>query len=738
MKDDEKTRKDGEAEKEKLPLDARLLSESVIEFNISRRSVGLYPPGHAIITNSIERAYELLEKLFELRTSITLGIAKDSLVIDDNILDKKNPVYAECALSFHDKGLAGITFIAGLEKEEIVKLHELLTLKDGPSGKELIEQAEKSGINHIRFSPIDYSTFRFVEDAVSTGDSEDGIWKDYVYGLLSGKLTGEDYAGGILSIPPEKIAEIINKTGADGEIRGDAQTESYDRVITSYLRSKGEEKLSPASMDKLFLLIDNLNPNIKKQFLSKTFENISVDIPTVENMLRDMTADGFEQIVRIFAEHDSMVPDTLKNVIDKLTSIKADASFGFDMLYHDSAVVHDIELGEELMGLFDEDHFKSFVSSEYQGDLDKMLKAKQFSDREVSIEELNAEGREDVIDKVTSEVMLEVLEADIITRDDYLNVLTKLSEFAKEFVETGRFEEALAIYNTLYTHTLSGAHTHEAASSLTYFFRSEPFISSFVEAIRLWGRNKRQEVIRLARVLKAELINPLIDALQEEKDASIRRFLLSVLSELGTDVVPEAAKRLKDERWFVVRNMLYLIRECGNEKYVKYIRKFAKHADKRICVEAVKALLHFKTNDSIPYLKVHLQSKDEELREQAIRLSGTYRVREAIPALLALLQKKDLLGSETLQKISIVKALGDIGDPRALEALNNILQSKSVFYKRGLKELKMETLKSLSKYPPSSVKSLIEVGRKSDIEEVRSLSDQMMTTMFGDKKGRNV
>ena len=82
-----------EKKREKLPIDAKLLSDAVIELNISRRSVGLYPREHPIARESIEKAFEFLRKLFDLRTSITIGIAKDTLVIDEYTLDRKNPDY---------------------------------------------------------------------------------------------------------------------------------------------------------------------------------------------------------------------------------------------------------------------------------------------------------------------------------------------------------------------------------------------------------------------------------------------------------------------------------------------------------------------------------------------------------------------------------------------------------------------------------------------------------------------
>jgi len=132
-----------EKKQEKLPIDAKLLSEVVIELNISRRSVGLYPLDHPIAKESIKRAFELLKRLFELRNSITLGIAKDTLIIDEYTLDRKNPVFSDFALTLHDRGIAAITFFNGLEFEEIVSLHELITMHGGPTGKALLENAEK-------------------------------------------------------------------------------------------------------------------------------------------------------------------------------------------------------------------------------------------------------------------------------------------------------------------------------------------------------------------------------------------------------------------------------------------------------------------------------------------------------------------------------------------------------------------------------------------------------------------
>ena len=47
------------ADKEdKIPLDARLLSDAIIELNISRRNVSIYPRDHPSVDKSLNKAFE--------------------------------------------------------------------------------------------------------------------------------------------------------------------------------------------------------------------------------------------------------------------------------------------------------------------------------------------------------------------------------------------------------------------------------------------------------------------------------------------------------------------------------------------------------------------------------------------------------------------------------------------------------------------------------------------------------
>ncbi|HYQ48368.1 MAG TPA: HEAT repeat domain-containing protein, partial [Thermodesulfovibrionales bacterium] len=708
-------------QQEKLPLDAKLLADTVIELNISRRSVGFYPPEHPIIRDSIERAYQHLQKLFEIRHVITLGIAKDTLVVDEYILDRGNPVFREFAGVLHAKGIAAITFTAGLKQPELVKLHEVISSREGPMGKELAERAGKE-ITHITLSPIDFNNFFFVEGAQRNDKARGDIWEDYIYGLLEGKLFDGD-GPGILSIPEEVVANAVNAMASE-----DTSDESYDRVITAYVRKKGESRMSSEAFAKFFSFVERLRPEIKKQFLARSGMRLSEDIGEVEAIISEMTSESFQKIADLLTEHESHIPTTLKNLIDRLTSIKQVKSSYFDFRSDKSAVLDDIELGDDVVKLFSEDNFHAYVNREYQKELEFMLETRTKGSFNAYL--FGKQCEEDAIDHAAFEIMLELLSVDLVTLDDYRTIIARLSDFVDVFIETGRFGEVLDMYNTLNAQVADGRFRDEAADVVEHFFHSPELIPKLIDAFKVWGRKERDGAIRLAVALRQVTATPLLDALIEEQDSSIRKFLISVLEAIGSDVVPFAVKKLNDSRWYVLRNMISLIRACDGKKEVDKVRAFIKHQNVEVSMEALRTLLHFRTADAGLHLRSSLQSESDDIRKGAIRLAGNFRVRDAVPYLIKFVEKRDLFGNESFLKKDALKALGDIGDSRAVEALLKIYQAKSLIYQSALEDLKVEIFRNLNNYPFGSVKKLIDLGLSSKNAEIRTLSEKSLMTFL--------
>ncbi len=710
--------KEKKGKQEKLPLDAKLLSDAVIELNISRRSVGLYPPEHPITRRSVKSAYTLLKKLFEIRSSITLGVAKNVLMIDEYTLDRQNPVFIEFALALHAKGIAAITFSSGLEEKEVLMLHMLISDKDLPAGQALVELDQSKNLRHIRLVPLDVSKLKFVEGVLKkTTDSRQAVWEDYVYGVLEGNLADEDAAGIVFKIPPEEVAHILSSRPSDTK-------EGYDRVITTYLSKKGRKGLNRDSLNRFITLVENLSPSIKEQFLSRAVKHQALNNKETEELLGELTSEDVERMMNIF-QKQSVLPEGLRNLIDKFSEVKKTESVK-EMLYKGSSHIEDIELSEDMIKLNEDDQFGEFVDGQYHRDLEKMLKVKKVNDPSL-LEEIQKAMSPEVLDSAFSDVVLELIDFDYMKSEECLKLLTRLSELIDVFLETGRFEEVLHIHNTIYSHMLTGNFRAETFSMVEYFFRSEQFISKLIEAFSIWGRNQRETVLKLTRVLKLNLINPMFDALIEDERSSQRKFYLSIMSQMGKDVLQEAVRRLDDERWYVVRNMIYLIREYRGTEYIKKIRPLIRHKNKKICLEALKTIVHFSTPDAFSHIKLFLRGKDPELKEEAIKISGAYRIKKAVPYLLKILKKQDLLGTELHYKLLAVNALGKIGDPSALDTLKKLYSSRALFYKGTFEELKLEIIGSLENYPFKQAGPILDLALVSRSKETRALAQKLLS-----------
>jgi HEAT repeat protein len=260
---------------------------------------------------------------------------------------------------------------------------------------------------------------------------------------------------------------------------------------------------------------------------------------------------------------------------------------------------------------------------------------------------------------------------------------------------------------------------HEEISSFTIDnMTSAEFMEDLMASYKYWGRQNREEVIEFSKRLKEILIIPLMNALADEDNTFLRSFYLSLLIGFGEFVVPYAKERLSDERWFVKRNMINILRECGTKSILKILKPYCEHKDIRVSVEAMKAFLRFDSPDAYRFIKEHLQSNKGEARDQIIKMIGTFKVERLVPDLIKLLIKKDALGGDFHLKIPIIKALGEIGDRRTLNYLLDIVKSKSLLYKSSLDQLKLAIFQSLDNYPASEIEPLIAVGLKSKDEKI--------------------
>jgi hypothetical protein len=697
---------------EKIPLDAKLLSYAIIELNICRRNVAIYPGDHPSVERSLNNAFKFLKQLFDIRSEITLAIAKDMLVIDHFHLDKKNPVFIEFAIKLSQMNIAYVTFKKGLSKDELYRFHSFMAEKlENLTVENLKEMYRKFGVSHIDLGFVDYGKFITRDYTPAQKAQKTPLWERYIFGLLEGTLQDEAVASEVKDIPPEVLASLLNKNSVQN-----MKEDSYDKVITTYMRNSAESMFSSRDLKRLLAFIEHLRPDLKKRFISSTMKTFSEDTQATYQGMKKLSVEEIEKFLDTANKHMVSIPPVLSDLIEK-HSFKIEVPSEAICLEED--LIEDAEYDLNSLAEFfsKENTQKAEVTKDLQA-IQTLLEFDASEIRASQFMEFENEFNDELTEQRYHQIILELMVSRTVSADDYQVCLNSTREQSHQLLWIGQYEQLLDALKILELNKQQDRFTDLNSKALQYY-HSPDFIAQIVESFKILGRQLKKEVWMLCDYYDTEMIPYLLDALIKEESQLVRRFLMEILKQFGNKIVPEAVKRLHDDRWYVRRNMLYILQDSDCRKVSESIRPLCRDENPKVSVLAFKCLLNYRDPYAIEMIRENLSSESKELFEQAVTLAGSYKLEEVIGDLISLLKKQERSGTDILIKIPIVKVLGEIGDPRALDVLKALVSSTSIFFKKMLDQLKEDIYKTLRHYPYELVRDLIDAGTKSKNDVIR-------------------
>ncbi len=742
-----------------IPLDTRLLSDAVIELNISRKNVGIYPPGHIQITKSIDRAYEVLVKLFEIRQEMTLGVAKDILFVGQDYLDQKNPVYRDFAMSLSQQGVAAVTFIRGLDRDEMVRFHRIITTKpdDITAMGGIAKVVADSAIPHIRVMAIDYASFHLTEEKEifkaqsKTGEKPGdkpgaGMWQDFVSLLSAGTLATPGDGVSLKDssqIDPAELAKLLNERKLDSG----AAVQSYDRIISSYVRTSAEKKqLTKEQSDtisNLNNLLKDLHPGLRKQFLSTAFKNVSENAasPGAEEVLGGLGDDMIIDMLRQASSEGREISPTLTGLLGKLASVRgrpgstpagggsvvgAASGTGTGSSAEGKDGAGPEILPEHMAKLFDREKYEGYVEKEYDDILKGVSEraenmAATARDRfplDTYLKELDDQH----LDFQIGRAVLAFMEENI-DEEDYREFSKKLIAIVPDMLVSGHFPLLLDTLQTLRWH-LSDKKSEGiracAAEALKVFW--EPaFIDKSLEAFNTWSRTRGKDSQAFMRALGPILVPGLLEIYSYDTAPGGRRVLFDLLCTFGKDTVAEAVKRLQDPRVYYVRNLLMLIRRAGTPDVIAAVKPLLQHTDPKVRLDALAVLLRFKYPSAVGILRQEINSKDPDVSSAAVLLAGQFRIAEVVVDLLPLIKRTILFETDYGVNEEIIRVLGEIGDARAIPEIEKLAKAGWSLYRKSHARMKVTLFESLGRYPKESIVELLRIGERSEDDKIKLL-----------------
>jgi len=730
-----------------IPLDTELLSEAVIELNISRKNVGIYPPGHIQIAKSIERTYQILQNMLEIRAEMTLGVAKDTLLVGQDYLDQKNPVYRDFALSMSQHEIASVTFIRGLEKDELVRFQRILTTKPedirGSGG--IIKVMADADIPHIRIQSIDYDRFHFTEEqeifkasAKGKGDeqSDNHVWQDFVTHLSAGTLAlpGQGVsAKDAEQINPAELARLLNERKLDAK----SAVESYDQIISTYVRGTAEKKQLTHEQSKTLAnmdaLLKDLHPELRKQFLSVAFKNISArtgSLLEAEAVIGGFTDDMVIEMLGQASAEGREISPTLAGLIGKLAQARTDATAGQQREHSTRPAKGFVDLtlqAEHMQKLFDREKYEEYVSEDYQTMLRHLSEAPSGAVEPFPLEEHVRSMEDEHLDFQIGRALLAFLEENI-DEEDYKEFAQKIVALMPQFLETGNFELLWRILEALRRHSTDKPvqGIRDSAEEAKKFFSDPEFIVKVLKAFDRWMREKGQEASGLIQALGTDTVPGLIDIFCRDDAVGGRRILFNLLCLFGDPAVREAHKKLRDPRAETVRNLLIFIGRAGNASSIPQVKPLLRHQDTMVRIEALGTLLKLKDPEAVDPLRKAIHDKDPDFAFKVVALAGQHRITEVTGDVLSKIKRVILFETDYAENEEIIRVLGNIGDARALSELEKLASATWSLYPHSLMHMKETIFKSLSRYPREKIVGLLKIGEKLNSDTIHEICSQLM------------
>ena len=243
---------------------SRELADFLIELSIAMQKFAIYPVGHPMLANTAERIERRLMPLLAGQDTLSLGVAHKQLVIEGIATEENHAVLRDLAQRLHAHHLGAVKFMRGVDQAE---LREFLLAVGAEQSRDavpigLLPEETMPSWPHVRLFRLAYEHLELVEEEIAPdlqmpgGRGAGGARSAQLWvGLARAALAGGD-AHGVARVP--RSEGNAPHGGADGEEPDPAHASAdpeavacaidehkrdaaYEQVIVGYLLQIADE-----------------------------------------------------------------------------------------------------------------------------------------------------------------------------------------------------------------------------------------------------------------------------------------------------------------------------------------------------------------------------------------------------------------------------------------------------------------------------------------------------------------
>jgi len=717
----------------------RELSDFLIEFSIALHKHAMYPGGHPTLAPASDGVARRLDTLLAERGTLSLGVAREQLVIEGVATDPRHPVLKDLADRLHRHHLGAISFARGVVGQEIDESLKLLAVDAVHGGGEPLGLQPLNKIAtwpHIRLYPLTFDRLQLLDgeegDEASAGTPGATKAAQLWVGLARAALASEDVAKGSAPAaaaagakPPEpnalrpqavptapltdaeidaaldaaQPASVIEAATAEPQqvakaIEGHERGTAYDQVIVGYMLQIADELKVAGGAGAVAL----------KKRMSKLIG--ALDQNTLTRLL-EMGGDMTQRRQFILDASQGMAVDAVVDLVRAASGEGAPVSRS--MLRMLTKLGHHAERGPAASRAIAETNLRDQVAELVQG---------------WALADPNPDGYAAALEKMSqvAPALVAPGEAQFAPEAD------RLLKMACETGATGdtlkRAMDQMLLQNRL-TDALEVLEHAPAASAATEAIAARV---TTPESVHVLLAAQPIDFVLLDRVLARmgdAAADPMLDLLAESESRKVRWALIERLIKLGPALGPHLLPRLGDERWYVVRNLLYLAAELPAVPAGLTAAQFTQHADFRVRREALRVLFR---DPAVRTRAICTALSDQDPRIKGLALAAVSDggcPEAAVPLVVSVATGEE----ETDLRVAAIRALSAEGGRLSLDALLRITQLRRSLLggmRRGFEEPEfLAALGALGHF-------LSDRRARERLEQALSLRDPAIARVAGD------
>lgn len=181
------------------------------------------------------------------------------------------------------------------------------------------------------------------------------------------------------------------------------------------------------------------------------------------------------------------------------------------------------------------------------------------------------------------------------------------------------------------------------------------------------------------RHLDRNAIVPFMKILGELKSIHARKVVIDALILLGTKDIATLSKGLNDSRWYVVRNIIYILRKIGDRRAVDYLLKTVRHGDIRVKKEVIRALGELGGAGVLQALRECLDDPDIQVRSAALKALGSVKSEAAKRIIMNKIADKYFKDKDFEEKKEYFEMLSHWKDSEVYNSAVGIMKKKTFF-----------------------------------------------------------